>query len=233
MEITCTRCHQIVQDENRFCPVCGLPQLVYAAESSAEQVQAGEWNQNLRDAGTVNWKAALRVALLCAVPAGLLSSLASPLGGLGLIWISSAAIWAVVFYMRTQRPAWITIGAGARIGLVTGLLATWLAFGASGIDLFVKRYALPQSTQMDAEWKSYVDANEAKAQEFMVGAMPDHTAQISANRAQQTAWMLTSEGHAAFEVSSLIFWSFIWVFFAIAGGALGARMLARSRRPEF
>ena len=46
--------------------------------------------------------------------------------------MAAAAAWAVVLYMRSQRPAWITIGAGARIGLVTGLLGAWVAAAATG-----------------------------------------------------------------------------------------------------
>ena len=102
----------------------------------------------MRDAGTVDWKPALRAALLLAVPAGLLSS-GSRRWAFWAGLDGCAAAWAVVLYMRSQRPAWITIGAGARIGLVTGLLAGWLAFAVSGGALFVERFVLHQSSQID------------------------------------------------------------------------------------
>ena len=86
----------------------------------------------------VDWKPAMRSALLLAVPAGLLSSGLSPVGFFGLFWMAAASAWAVALYVRGQAPAWVTIGAGARIGLVTGLLAAWLAFTVSGSVLFVE-----------------------------------------------------------------------------------------------
>src|SRR5450755_793290 len=112
MEITCTRCHQPVEAENCYCPTCGLPQLVYASENGAGPAQPERWNESVRDASSVEWKPALRAAMLLAVPAGLLSCGISPVGMLGLFWMSAAAAWAVTLYVRGQRPAWITTGAG-------------------------------------------------------------------------------------------------------------------------
>src|SRR5580704_14181749 len=131
MEITCTRCHQTVEAENCYCPTCGLPQLQYSAENVPGQALPERWTEPIRDAGTVDWKRALPVALMLAVPAGLLSSGVSPTSTLGLFWMSAAAAWAVALYLRGQRPAWITAGAGARIGLVIGLLGGWMAFAVS------------------------------------------------------------------------------------------------------
>src|ERR1017187_2319213 len=149
MEVTCTRCHQAVQADNCYCPACGLPQLVYPADAPLGQTSSEHWDGTGRDASSVDWKPALRAALLLAVPAGLLTSGVSPLGALGLLWMAIAATWAVALYMRSQRPAWITLGAGARIGLVTGLLAGWLAFASNGGQLFTQRYVLHQSSEID------------------------------------------------------------------------------------
>src|SRR5580693_3971344 len=115
MEITCKRCHQTIQAENCFCPTCGLPQLVYAPDSANSQAPADRWTEAVRDASMVDWKPAMRSALLLAVPAGLLSSGLSPVGFFGLFWMAAAAAWAVALYVRGQAPAWVTIGAGARI----------------------------------------------------------------------------------------------------------------------
>ena len=123
MEITCIRCHQTVEADSCYCPTCGLPQLVYSTEGEGGQAQPERWTEAVRDASSVDWKPALRAAMLLAIPAGLLSCGISPVSILGLFWMSAAAAWAVTIYVRGQRPAWITMGAGARIGLVTGLLA--------------------------------------------------------------------------------------------------------------
>src|SRR4051812_26555835 len=103
MEITCHRCHQAVPEGSCFCPTCGLPQLVYATEEGAPVVSAERWTEAMRDAGQVDWNAALRVAMLLAVPAGLLSCVFWRVGILGLFWMAAAAAWAVSLYVRRQK----------------------------------------------------------------------------------------------------------------------------------
>ena len=224
MEITCNRCHQTVQAENCYCPVCGLPQLVYGSDVPPGQATPEHWDEAVRDATTVDWKPALRAALKLAIPAGVLSSALSPVGALGVFWMTAAAAWAVSLYVRGQRPAWITAGAGARIGLVTGLLAGWLAFGVSGGQLFVQRFVLHQSSQIDANWKTYVEASQQLTAQMGFA----DTAQMQA----QKLLMLAPEGHAGFETFGFIFNAAFLLIFAAGGGALGARMLARTRKPE-
>jgi hypothetical protein len=232
MEITCKRCHQTVEAENCYCPSCGLPQLVYAPDGAPGQLQPERSTEPVLDASSVNWKPGLRAALLLALPAGLLSSGLSPVGVLGLFWMAAAAAWAVVLYVRSQRPAWITIGAGARIGLVTGLLAGWLAFSISGGALFVQRYVLHQSGQIDGEWKSRVDMSQQLTQQWTAGMASADAAQAQAARTQIQTFMLSPEGHAGFESFGFAINALFLLFFAAGGGALGARMLIRHRRPE-
>jgi hypothetical protein len=232
MENTCTRCHESVLADNRYCSACGLPQLVYSAEAVPGQAQPAGGNEAVRDASTVDWKLALRAALMLAVPAGLLSSGLSPVGFFGLFWMAAAAAWAVVLYVRSQRPAWITIGAGARIGLVTGLLAGWLAFGVSGGALFVERFVLHESSRIDAEWKTRVDLSQQMTQQWTAGMGPTDGAQAQTAQAQIKAFMLSPEGHAGIEAFGFASNSVFLLFFAIAGGSLGARWLARTRQPE-
>jgi hypothetical protein len=232
MEITCNRCHQTVPVESCYCSACGLPQLVYAADAPPGQNAPERWEGAVRDAATVDWKPALRAALLLAAPAGVLSSGASPLGALGLFWVATAAALAVSLYKRSQQPAWLTLGAGARIGLVTGLLAGWLAFGISGGALFVQRFLLHQSSQIDTAWKTQVDMNQQVAQQLTSGMGSADAAQMQAARAQIQALMLSPWGHAGFVAFGFIFNAAFLLFFAAAGGALGARLLARTRRPE-
>jgi hypothetical protein len=224
MENTCNRCRQTVEAENCYCASCGLPQFVYSAEGPAGQAQPERWNDAVRDAGQVDWKPALRAALLVAIPAGVLSSTASEAGRFGLFWMSTAASLAVILYMRNQRPAWITLGAGARIGLVMGLFAGWLAFGVSGCALFIQRFFMHQSSQIDADWKAAVEASQQLTAQMGFADM----AQIQV----QKAWMLSPEGHAGFEASHFIMNALFLLLFAIAGGALGARMIGRKRQPE-
>jgi hypothetical protein len=233
METTCTRCHQTVQADNAYCPACGLPQLVYSADAIPGQAPPERFNDPPRDASTVEWKPALRLALMLAVPAGLLSSSPSPLNLLGLFWMAAAASWVVVLYVRSRRPAWITIGAGARIGLVTGLLGAWLAFAVGGAYLFVQRYVQHQSGQMDQFFKaSFLEPFQAKMQQSIAEMGQADAAQMQASWAPVLAWMQSPIGHAGILASGLAIYSAVLLFFAIIGGALGARLLAPARTPE-
>jgi hypothetical protein len=233
MEITCNRCHQTVLAENCYCPSCGLPQLICATDGSAAQAQPEPWDGVVRDAGSIHWKPALSAAFKLAIPAGVLCSEASPLRGAGLIWMTSAAMLAVMFYLRSQRPAWITIGAGARIGLVTGLLAAWLAFCVSSSSLFVERVIFHQSSQIDASYNSlFVDRFQQTVQQSLAGMAPADAAQSQSAFNKIQAIILSPEGHAGMWAASLAIVSCFLLIFAVAGGALGARMLGRSRQPE-
>ena len=230
MEITCTRCHQTILADNCYCPACGLPQLVFSAEGGTSTGVVEKPHEPVRDASSVDWKAALRAVLMLAVPAGILSSEATPFGLLGMIWMAGAAAMAVFVYLRRQRPGWITMGAGARIGLVTGLLGGWLAFAISGSALYVQRYVFHQAAQIDGEWKTAMLASQEMTQQWMAGMMTPEMAQAQTAKAQ--AWMLSPEGHAGWAAFGFACDAMFLLFFAVAGGALGARIMARTRRPE-
>ena len=207
-----------------------MPQLLYTSEGNAGQVPQEKWNEAVSDASAVEWRPALRAAMLLALPAGLLSCGISPVGGsiLGLVLMVAASAWAVTIYVRGQHPAWITMGAGARIGLVTGLMAAALAFAITGIALFLERFAFHQSGAMDAQWKMLVDAMVQISQRVM-GQMgvPDQ-----GQYQMQRNLMLSPEGHAAYETLNIASNEAFLILFAAAGGAMGARILARSRRPQ-
>lgn len=226
METTCNRCHQGVPAESCYCPTCGLPQLVYSSEEGTGAAAAERWTGAVQDAGTVEWKPALRAAMLLAVPAGLLSCGQSPVALLSLFWMAAAAAWAVTLYMRKRRPGWITMGAGARIGLVTGLLAGWFAFAASGVALYAMRFLFGQGKDFDEPWQALV-AQMAQQWQSM---SPD--AQTAATLKGFAGWLLSAEGRAGSMLGGLMLLEVMLLAFAAAGGALGARIMTRSRRQE-
>jgi hypothetical protein len=224
MEITCTRCHQTVQTGSCYCPVCGLPQLVYSADGSQGPGQPDRWNEAVRDAASVEWKPALRSALMLAIPAGLLCSMLSPISILGMPLMAATAAWVVVLYVRGQRPAWITMGAGARIGLVTGLLGGWTAAASTGLTLFAMRFWFRQGNFYDDLWQNLV--NQQLSQQWTSMGVDAQTI------AQMKAWLMPPEGRAGWLLAAVLLLTMALLLFAVAGGALGARLVARSRRPE-
>jgi len=224
MEITCTRCHQAVLADNCYCPTCGLPQLQYSAENVPGQAPPERWLEPVKDASIVDWKRAMRPALALAIPAGALCSLFSPVSIFGLLWMTIAAAWVVALYLRNQRPAWITIGAGARIGLVTGLLGAWTAAAASGLSLFVMRFFLHQGKTLDETWTTII--SDQVARQWTSAGVDAQTISL------YKGWLLSPEGRAGSMLSAICFLVAVLIFFAVGGGALGARLHARARRPQ-
>jgi hypothetical protein len=224
MEITCNRCHQAVLAENSYCPACGLPQLVYGADApAAGQTQLERWGETVRDAGSVDWKPALRAALLLAIPAGALSFGLSVVGLLGFVWMAVAGAWAVAIYMRSQRPAWITIGAGARIGLVTGLLGAWAAAATMSVSLFAMRFFFHQGKVFDDFWQ--IQMTEKASQQWAASGIDAQTILVT------KALLNSPEGRGGVTFGIMLFLVLALVIFATAGGALGARLMGRTRQP--
>jgi hypothetical protein len=178
----------------------------------------------VRDAGSVDWKPALRSALLLAIPAGLLCNLLSPISILGLPLMAATGAWAVMLYVRSQRPAWITIGAGARIGLVTGVLGGWTAAASTGIILFAMRFWFHQGSFYDDLWQNLI--NQQMSQQWRSMGVDAQTI------AQMKAWLMPPEGRAGWLLTAVVLLTTGLLLFAVAGGALGARLVARCRRPE-
>lgn len=223
MEITCTRCHQTVQPGDCYCPFCGLPQLVYSGDSSGETAQPDRWNEAIRDAGSIDWKPALRYALLLAVPAGVLAALLTSMSVLGLMLMGVTGALVVALYMRDRRPSWITLAAGARLGLVTGVLGGWSTVAASGLVLYATRYWIHQGRALDdLLTKGIIEGSQ---QLLSLGVDPQF---VSSAR----ALALTPEGRAGGVLSNACILALALLVFAVAGAALSTRILARIRRPQ-
>lgn len=218
MEITCTRCHQTVPTESCFCPACGLPQLVYSSEDAAGGVPAERGPMVFRDANSVEWKPALRAAMFLAIPAGVLSFGFAPVS---LFWAAAAAAWAVSLYVRRQQQGPITTSAGARIGLVTGLFAGWLAFCVTGVTFFCTRFWFHQGESFDQMWSARV--NQIFQQQMSVD--------LQAGLAFRNL-ALSPQGRAGFAVATMLILEAALIGFAAAGGALGARLVSRARGKE-
>lgn len=225
MEMTCSRCHQTVHADTSFCPSCGLPQLVYSADSPAEGGQPVRWNEAVRDASSIAWRPALRSALSLAIPAGILCAFLAPVGILGLLLMGATGAWAVSLYMRSQRPAWITIGAGARIGLVTGILGGWTAAATVAVTLYALRYWFHQSL-FDNFWTTVIAPQINLQFNQQLASMGDSAQAV----AMVKSWLLSPEGRAAWLLCAMSFLVGALLVCATAGGALGARMHVRRRR---
>jgi len=223
MELTCSRCHQTVQDDDCFCPVCGLPQLVYSAEGATVQGQPDQWIGAARDASQVEWKQAFRSVLALAIPAGLFCSIPSPVGIFGLLLMAGTGAWSVALYMRSHRASWMTLGAGARIGLVTGVVGGWTSAAVTGATLFAMRFWLHQGAVIDSFWQS---VNQQITQEWTtMGVDPQTMATLKGT-------LFSPQGRAGSVLGAIGFLMVALLASAAAGGALSAHLFARVRRPQ-
>jgi hypothetical protein len=129
-----------------------------------------------------------------------------------------------VLYVRSQRAAWITVGAGARIGLVTGVVGSWTAAATTGVTLFAMRFLFHNGKFIDDFWLDFV--NQQMAQQWATMGVDAPTIVLL------KAWLLSPEGRAGFMMGGVLFLMGGLLLFAVGGGALGAKLLARTRRPE-
>jgi hypothetical protein len=238
LEATCQRCNDTLREADRYCPTCGLPHLTYVA-AEAPVIPLGTLADGLAviqepigPVGGVAWRPALSVAIMLAIPAGILCSAISIIGqSLGMVWMAGAAAWAVALYGRRTRQFSITPGAGARIGFVTGIMASWLTLALNGATVWVQRFLMHQGGQMDSDWLVNVDKSlELSQQTFLQMGM---AATVAAQSNQiSRSWMLSPEGRAGIALFSFLMGAAFLIFFAIIGGALTARFVAQSRRPN-
>jgi hypothetical protein len=237
LEATCPRCNETLRDADRYCPACGLPHLTYvAAEGSV--LQLGTLADGRADAqepvisvSGIAWRPALNASMMLAVPAGVLCSTLSTVGqSLWMVWMVGAAAWAVALYGKRTRRTKIAASAGARIGFVTGLFASWLTLSLNGVTLWVQRFIFHQGGQMDSDWSALLGKFlEAYQQSFAQSSVPP--AQANQFLQATKAMMLSAEGRAGFQLTVLLFGSSVLTLFAVIGGAVSTRFFATSRRP--
>lgn len=123
------------------------------------------------------------------------------------------------------------MGAGARIGLVTGLFASWLTLSVNGIYLWLTRFVWHQGGQMDSDWLVFVDRLIQSEQQMFVQMGSASTAMTESLQMIRIL-MLSPEGRAGFALSNFVLGTSFLLFFATLGGAMGARLLVQSRRPS-
>jgi hypothetical protein len=235
LEASCQRCHETIREDDRYCRVCGLPQLTYVAADVPEAVSAdeampmaGATREPFGLAGGIAWRPALRVAALFAVPAGLFFRQSAPLG---LIWAMGAAAWAVSLYSKQSRSSRLSVGVGARIGLITGLFASWLALGFQGGYLWFERFVLHHGAQIDSDWSKQVEASvQFNQQTFAQMGMA--SAQVAQSTQMSKSLMMSVEGQGGYAVFILLVGAAFLLCFASIGGAIGARFLTQPRRPN-
>ena len=214
-----------------------MPQLSYVPAEGAVFAAAEESGRELAYPGSlaagvlgsasgIAWRPALQAAILLAIPASVLS--AAPIG---FVCMAGASAWAVHLYAKRIHASGISTGAGARIGLVTGLMASWLSVGLDGFFLWLARFPLHQGSAIDSMWATVVlKPLDQKQQEMaQAGVATPQTIEFAHHLRD---FMTSSNGKAAMTMMSLCVATLLLILFATVGGALGARLSTQTRRPS-
>jgi|ERR1700722_6133400 len=139
-----------------FCPHCGSPQIYlqdYEQQSGAAEADTTGALPPPR-LQQVEWKTAIRCALLVAGIAALLGMVAQRVQVVSLfssLWTIGGSMITLALYQRRRPLAWMDAGVGARIGMVSGLALVACLGAALAIGGLAARYGLHSMAGFDAE----------------------------------------------------------------------------------
>lgn len=223
MEPLCHRCGATLAAAETFCSNCGAPQL--RIEEGIEGVEAFN-AASPRPVGASeprdpSWKDAILVAIIFAVPVGLLCSNVIPIpAGLFFPVVIGGGVGAVHLYRRRAATALLTPRVGLRIGLLLGLAAGVLSATADGLQMVVQRFALHNPAAPD----KYI---ETLVQPFLMSFAQNPKSQ--AQLPDFYAALASPDGKAAVLLFSTFCTSFAILMFSSLGGALGAKFFSARR----
>jgi hypothetical protein len=171
MHAFCHRCGRdlpVGDDVSPFCPHCGSPQIYLQDYEQQTAASEGDTTGTLPPPRPrqVEWKTAIRCAVLVAGIAALLSLIAARVelvSALSWLWTVSGSLITLALYQRRRPQAWMDAGIGAKIGLVVGLaLMICLAITMAGAGL-VARFGLHSMAGFDAQLTQQLHTQIEKA----------------------------------------------------------------------
>jgi hypothetical protein len=157
-----------------FCPHCGSPQIYlqeYEQQTGAPEADTTGAVPPPRPR-QVEWKTAIRCALLVAAIAavlGVVSSRVEAVSPLTWLWTISGSLITLALYQRRRPQAWMDAGVGARIGVLVGL-ALMVCFGAAtAIGGVVARYGMHSMAAFDVQLAQQVQQLHAQIEKNSAG----------------------------------------------------------------
>jgi hypothetical protein len=151
-----------------FCPHCGSPQIYlqdYEEQTAGSEADTTGAIPPPRPQ-QVEWKTAIRCALLVAGVAaalGLIAARVQLVSPLSWLWTISGSIITLALYQRRRPLAWMDAGVGARIGMVVGLALVACFAVAMAVGGLVARYGLHNMAGVDAQLTETIHAAFEKA----------------------------------------------------------------------
>lgn len=139
-----------------FCPQCGAPQLYLLDHEQPAELTEGDTTGAAPPPPPrqVEWKTAIRCALLVAGVAAVLSLVATRFEAISMLswlWTVSGSLITLALYQRRRPLALMDAGIGARIGVVVGVVLVSCLAVAMAAGGLVARYALHNMAGFDAQ----------------------------------------------------------------------------------
>lgn len=212
----CHRCGSAVEEEASFCPHCAAPQLRVPSPQETAEPESGPVRSSAHHRRTIDWQRIIRLALLLAIPVGLLALPFFPL-------VIAGPIVLISLYQRRSPRTPMDGRTGFRIGTFLGVLAAYVsAFGLAGWQLF-ERFSLHHGTALNAQYAMEVQQSAEATQ---------HMAQGNSLNAQQARamlnFLLSPDGRVTYYFVYTAVLAFGIILLAGLGGVLGARLTRRS-----
>lgn len=220
----CHRCGGELSDGDGlspFCPHCGAPQIYLVDHEQPVELAEGSTTGTAPPPAPrrVEWKTAIRCALLVAGVAAVLSVVAArfeTVSPLSWLWTVSGSLITLALYQRRRPLAWMDAGIGARIGMVVGVVLVAclaIAMAAGGL---VARYLLHNMASFDAQLTQQLHVQI----EHALAANPDAKS--------VKGYLYSPEFRAGMMLTGFAMVSGILLVLSTVGGAVGG--LLRTRR---
>ncbi|HWB32441.1 MAG TPA: zinc ribbon domain-containing protein [Acidobacteriaceae bacterium] len=233
MQEYCHRCGGELAGDTAFCPHCGAPQLTLALEQQSPQTD-GEVVDGLGPTTgsvppprprQVEWKIAIRCALLVAAIGAVLTTVAVRVDLLSfpsLLWMLSASMITLGLYQKQRPSAWIDARVGMRIGVVVGLcMALGIAASMAGWGL-VERYALHGMSSFDAQMAAQMAQAQQQLQDRAAADKTPLTPEL-------IGFVKSPEFRAGAMLAGYAMLSAVLLVVSVLGGAFGGLLRMRRR----
>lgn len=206
-----------------FCPHCGAPQLYLQEQDRTEPAEESNSTGELPPPfpQDVDWKTAIRCAVLIAGVAALLSLLTTKIPALSvftMLWIVSGSMTTLSLYQRRRPLARMDAGVGARIGVVTGVVQIGFVTFAMAVAGLVARFGLHAMGGMDADMTQQV----MLFRDRMVATNPTVPPEL-------LRLIDTAEFRAGLMLGSVAMMAGLVLVLSTVGGAVGGLMRTRRR----
>jgi hypothetical protein len=221
----CHRCGGELSDgdgTSPFCPHCGAPQIYLVDhDQPAEPAEASTTGAAPPPPPRqIEWKTAIRCALLVAVVAAVLSLIAArfeSVSPLSWLWTVSGSLITLALYQRRRPQAWMDAAVGARIGIVVGIVLISCLAVAMAAGGLAARYLLHNMAGFDAQLTQQLHLQI------------EHAIKANPEAKSIEGYLYSPEFRAGMMLAGFAMVSGVLLVLSTVGGAEGGLMRARRK----